>query len=166
MTARETSRAALLASLLVCGVTMACRVQSPDLAADRAALVAINARTGKGHLDRDPAAFLTAVESGWWAAGNGDWTYRDKAIATKDLTEYFAHTTFEELRDVNPPDVHISPDGSTGWLRGEVEIRGTSVDAQGVRRPVHFRAAWLDVYEKRNGRWVLAARANTLRDLS
>ena len=160
------TRARMLLALVAIGSMMACRGQSPDRAADRKALLVINARVGRAHVDRDPAAFLTGVESGWWAAGDGAWTYRDKAGATKDLTEYLAHTTFEAPRDVNPPDVHISPDGSTAWLRGDVEIRGTSVDAQGVRQPIHFRAAWLDVYEKRQGRWVLAARANTQRDLS
>ena len=153
----------VLPLLLLACCTTGCRVQSADLAAERATLLAINAHVGKAHFDRDPAAFLSAVESGWWSAANGAWTYRDKATASKELADYFAHTTFEDIRDVTSPDVHVSGDGSTAWLRGEVEIRGATVDSRGVSQPLRFRAAWLDVYEKRQGHWVLVAKANTQR---
>src|SRR5512147_2235867 len=64
----------------------------PDREADRAALLALTARAGTAHTTGDAAAFLAAVDSGWWAAGNGQWSYREKAAALPGIAAYFAST--------------------------------------------------------------------------
>ena len=156
----------LLPFLVVASVTAACADVPPDHDADRAAILALHAEAGQAHLDRDPARFLSAVDSGWWAASNVTWAYRSRDAALEGLTAYFGQTTFEAVTDLAPPDVHISPDGTVAWLRGEVEIRASQVDAAGRSQPLHFRAAWLDIYEKRAGRWRLVARPNTQRDVT
>ena len=164
MTFRVNRAVRRLGVLGVLGV-LACQESSVDPAKEREAILALVARAGEAHLDRDAAEFLAAVDSGWWAASNGRWSYRTKVAALPGIAEYFRQTTFHALTEVAPPDLHISEDGRMAWLRGEVEITATERDSTGITHPVRFRAAWLDVYEKRDGHWSLAARANTQLDL-
>lgn len=133
----------------------------PDREADRAALLALTAEAGAAHTTGDAAAFLAAVDSGWWAAGNGRWSYREKAAALPGIAAYFATTIFDSIVEIQPPAIQFSLDGSVAWLRGEVAIWARTRDSTGAESRHDFRAAWLDVYEKRGERWILAARANT-----
>jgi len=135
--------------------------QPPVREADRAALLALTAQAGTAHTSGDAAAFLAAVDSGWWAAAGGQWSYRDKAAALPGIAAYFANTTFDSIVEIKPPAIQFSPDGAVAWLRGEVGLWTRTRDATGAESRHDFRAAWLDVYEKRGGRWILAARAST-----
>lgn len=129
--------------------------------ADRAAILALTAQAGTAHTTGDAEAFLAAVDAGWWAAGNGRWSYREKAAALPGIAAYFAQTAFDSIVEVQPPVIQFSPDGAVAWLRGEVAIWARTRDSTGAESRHDFRAAWLDVYEKRGDRWILAARANT-----
>ena len=55
-----------------------------------------------------------------------------------------------EYVDVVPPVAHISADATTGWVIAQVRARG----AEGsTGRSLQFESAWIELYEKRGGRW-------------
>ncbi len=129
--------------------------------ADRNAILSLYEAQREAHFQRDARMFLSAVDTGYLAIGSGTVRYRAREEAIRQVDGYFQQVEIEELRDVTPPRVTLSPDGRFAWLVGEVEVRGSQHDSVGSRAPIAFRAAWLDVYEKEPSGWRLRARANT-----
>ena len=74
---------------------------------------------------------------------------------------YFDRSTFLAWDDIVPPIIHISPDGRMAWKVVRKRVRLTAPDSSG--RPVeeHTVFAWVEILEKRNGRWKLVAVAST-----
>jgi hypothetical protein len=67
---------------------------------------------------------------------------------------YLGSTRFEVYRDVADPVVRVSDDGTLGWVIVQVEARGVQTQADGRTEPLQFTSAWIELYEKRGGRWV------------
>lgn len=128
--------------------------------ADRDAILSLYEAQREAHFQGDARLFLSAVDTGYLAIGGGAVRYRARDEAIRQVDGYFQRVEIEELRDVTPPRVTLSPDGRFAWLIGEVEVRGSRHDSAGSE-PMAFRSAWLDVYEKDSSGWHLRARANT-----
>jgi len=149
--------AAAASALSACGAP-------PGHAEDRRALLAIYEAQRTAHFSGDAEQFLAAVDTGYWAIANGESRLRGKAEALSAAGAYFHDVRIQAVEDVAPPRITVAPDGRTAWLIGQVEVRGTRRDPAGSRRPVAFRAAWLDLYRKVGGAWRLQARVNTERE--
>ena len=50
--------------------------------------------------------------------------------------------------------MNVSRDGTLGWIIAQVYAQGTQTTADGETRPIEFVSAWIELYEKRNGRWL------------
>lgn len=48
------------------------------------------------------------------------------------------------------PVVHVSADGTAGWVIAQIKANGTEV---GGTRTLQFQSAWIELYEKRDGKW-------------
>jgi hypothetical protein len=129
--------------------------------ADREAIRGFYEDQRAAHFERDAAKFLAAVDTGYWSIANGAARFVRKEDALKSVAAYFSVTTFDDVRDVSPPRVSLSADGTTAWLVGEVEVRASQRDSTGSEHPLAFRAAWMDLYERDSGGWHLRVRANT-----
>jgi hypothetical protein len=79
----------------------------------------------------------------------------------KQFTDYFRGTEFSAWDDLEPPIIHISPDGQMGWMIVRVRIAYTKTDASGAKSKEDAVMAWMSVYEKRDGKWLYAANAST-----
>jgi len=66
---------------------------------------------------------------------------------------YLGRTVFSEYRDLLEPIVKVSNDGTLGWVIVQVAARGVQTDEDGTKKPIEFISAWIELYEKRNGRW-------------
>lgn len=146
----------------VCSSILAACTDRAEVDADRNAILSLYEAQREAHFQQDARMFLSAVDTGYLAIGSGTVRYRARDEAIRQVDGYFQQVEIEELRDVTPPRVTLSPDGRFAWLVGEVEVRGSQHDSAGSRAPIAFRAAWLDVYEKEPSGWRLRARANTL----
>jgi hypothetical protein len=74
---------------------------------------------------------------------------------------YFDRSTFQEWDDIAPPVIRISPDGQMAYVVVQKSVRLTAPDSAGVPRPEHTMFAWVEVYEKRGGKWALTLVAST-----
>jgi hypothetical protein len=72
---------------------------------------------------------------------------------TSRFRDYLGNTRFEEYRDLVEPVVRVSSDGTLGWVIVQVEARGTQMKPGGGSEPLEFVSAWIELYEKRAGRW-------------
>ncbi|MFY9608464.1 MAG: hypothetical protein WAU45_07605 [Blastocatellia bacterium] len=70
------------------------------------------------------------------------------------LGSYLGRTTFQEYRDVTEPVVRVSGEGTSGWVIVQVQASGVQTTPPGQKQPLEFVSAWIELYEKRDGRWL------------
>jgi hypothetical protein len=154
---RRSSAFALLA-----GALSACAAEAPgDLADERAALLAMHAQILESHRTDDLDAWL-ALEADTMVIGSkGDVLRGTKAESEQRRRRYLESTEFSVYRDMQPPIVEISDDGTLGWVIAQVEIVGkyTAPDTA----PIHDVWAWVELYERRSEGWRLVGNVSTVR---
>jgi hypothetical protein len=77
------------------------------------------------------------------------------------FSEYFRRAEFSSWDDVEPPVVHVSPDGKMAWIIFRVRVVYTETDASGTKSQQDSVAAWMSAYEKENGKWMMTAVTST-----
>jgi hypothetical protein len=86
---------------------------------------------------------------------------RTPAESRARFQSYFDRVSFEEWDDIAPPIIRVSPDGHMAWVIVQKSVRLQSPDSTGVMRPEHTVFAWVELYEKRDGKWILSAVVST-----
>ena len=74
--------------------------------------------------------------------------------------EYLDAATFQAWDDIVPPRIRISTDGQMAYVIVEKRVHLTSRDSSGATESERTRFAWMSVYEKQEGRWLLSAIAS------
>jgi hypothetical protein len=74
---------------------------------------------------------------------------------------YFDRSTFIEWDDIAPPVIKVSKDASMAYVIVHKRVRLKAPDETGVPREVTTIFAWMETYEKQNGKWALTAIAST-----
>jgi hypothetical protein len=119
--------------------------------ADR--ILAIHEELLKSHLENDPEGVLTSEADGVVVVSRGEVLFPTKSERMVQFTRYLDRVEFERYRDVIPPLVRVSEDGTLGWLIAQVAIAGGYKGEDGERIPIESTWAWIELYEKRDGRW-------------
>ncbi len=151
---RGATLVASLVGLIACG-------PAADPAAEVASILAINETIRQAHWDADATAFLAAHPDEWLTISHGSVATSTRGETLPRLQQYLDDMTFSELSFQTDPIVHVSGDGRTAWLIGNVLVRGVRRYGDGSAEPVAFTSAWVDLYRKENNRWLLVARAST-----
>jgi hypothetical protein len=144
----------LLISLAACG-------PRPDLEADRATLLRMHALAQTAHLDKRPDLMVASFADSFLNISRGAVTVRTPAENRARFQAYFDRSTFLEWADLAPPVIRISPDGQMAYVIVQKRVRLSALDSVGVARPEHTIFAWVELYEKRDGKWTLMAVAST-----
>jgi hypothetical protein len=135
-----------------------------DREADHRAILQAYEAERTAHFRHDVAAFLADNDVTWYFAADGRVALRNTAAVTPQVQEYFDSVQFTKIDDLEPPHVEVSSDGTMAWLLGHVRVSGTQLHAKGAQTPLSFDAAWIDVWQKKSGKWRMVARANTERN--
>jgi reactive intermediate/imine deaminase len=162
-TAHLPARSALGASGLALGarVEIECLavVGAPgSRAADEASLRALHETILEAHRAGAVDPWMAIETPDYVVANHGRLTSPTLAERRAARSSYLAATRFSVYRDRRAPIVTISDDGTRGWLLAEVEIRGVRTEAGGAaggEATVAADYAWVELYEKRDGRWRL-----------
>jgi hypothetical protein len=125
---------------------------SPD--ADRAAILALHEKAMLAHREGNVELLLADEPDDYVIANRGAVTRPVREERRARLGPYLSSTKFEVYRDRIPPIVRVSDDGSLGWVIVEAEAKGTRRAEDGTESPVEFVSAWIELYEKRDGRWL------------
>ncbi len=80
------------------------------------------------------------------------------------LGSYLRRTIFEEYRDAVEPIVTVSADGTLGWVIVQVQARGVQTTADAKSEPLDFQSAWIELYEKRKGRWLRVGNVSNFKE--
>lgn len=79
----------------------------------------------------------------------------EQMLTTRDYTVY---------DDLVRPMVKVSADGSQGWVIAQVSAKGVRFDAQGkAAGQLEFVSAWIELYEKKDGRWRMVGNVSNFR---
>lgn len=132
-------------------------------AGDARELLALHENVLKAHLAGDVELLLSAEDNDFLLASRGTVTRTDRAARKARLGPYLKSTRFTVYRDQVPPVVKLSADGSLGWVIAQVEARGEQTGPDGQPQPVEFVNASVELYEKRNGRWVAVGNVSSFK---
>jgi hypothetical protein len=149
----------LILLLLLLGLT-ACEAR-PDLEADRAELLRLHEQARADHLEKRADRMVASFADSFLNISHGAVTVRSPAENRARLQAYFDRVTFEEWDDLAPPLIRISPDGQMAYKVVQKSVRLHAPDSAGVRQAGHTVFAWVELYEKHDGKWTLMAVAST-----
>ena len=152
----------LMALLLL--FTLSCATSTGgDRDADVRALLAIHEEILQAHRDSDVDRLLASAVDDGVVANRGKISRPTIEETRKRLGPYLQSTRFSIYRDQVPPIVKVSADGSLGWVVAQVEAKGEQTTPEGKTEPLEFVSAWIELYEKRNGRWVVVGNVSNFR---
>ena len=135
---------------------------APSVTDDADALRQIHAQILQAHRDRDPLSW-TNLEDDTVTVGSRGEVFRagrQERLAMRE--QYLGSTRFSVYRDLQEPIVQISADGTQGWLLAQVEVVAHPV-AGAAADSSHTVWAWIELYEKRAGRWLLVGNVSNER---
>ena len=121
--------------------------------AETAELLRLHEEVMQAHRDSSIERLLAAEGDDYVIASRGEVSAPKLADRKSFLGPYLAATRFSVYRDQVPPIARVSGDGSLGWVIAQVEAKGEQKGASGRTHNVEFVSSWIELYEKRDGRW-------------
>ncbi len=121
---------------------------------DAQQLLNLHEEVMRAHRESDVELLLKAEEDDYVVAGRGEITRPDRNARRERLGPYLTATRFSIYADKVPPIVKVSSNGSLGWVIVQVEARGEQTTPSGAVQPIEFVSAWIELYEKKGGRWI------------
>jgi len=126
---------------------------SQQIEDDHSKILAEHKRIIDAHLMRDVEGMLEGAANDYVLVNRGEVSFPTVDERRQRFSHYFKITVFSDYKDLIPPIIHISDDGTTAWLIAQVEVSGKQ-ESSGGDQSLHFVSAWIELYEKRNGEWV------------
>ena len=119
----------------------------------RPVLLALHERVLAAHRAGDVERILADEGDEYTVANRGEITHPTLEQRRARMGPYLKRTRFRVYRDLVPPEVRVSPDGRLGWVIVQVEAAGEQSQDGGSLAEVSFVSAWIETYERRDGRW-------------
>jgi hypothetical protein len=144
---------------LIVAASLACAADNTDHAA---AIEAIHAQILQAHRERDAEAWTALEADTVTVASRGELTLTARAERLALRQGYLGATRFSVYRDLQPPIVHVARDASQAWLFANVEVVAHPDDA-GATDSTHVVWAWIELYERRAGKWLMVGNVSNER---
>lgn len=129
----------------------------------REELRALHEKVLRAHRESNVELLLEDEAEDYVVASRGEVTRPTLAERRGFLGPYLRATTFTEYKDLTDPIVTTSADGTLGWVVVQVRARGTQTGEAGEKRPLEFVSAWIELYQKRNGKWYRTGNVSSFR---
>jgi len=132
-----------------------------DVATAKAELLAMHQADRRAHFDRNVDALLTVFPPEFIYLREGEIQRQSKEDMRQRFTEYFQGAEFTAWDDLEPPIIHLSPDGMMAWMIVRMKVAYTKTDSSGKKTQQNTVLAWLSCYEKHDGKWLHTANVTT-----
>ena len=106
------------------------------------------------HLNGDVESWLATESEQYVVANRGEVTHPTRKEREARIKPHLNRTRFKEYRDLIPPEVRISRDGTLAWLIAQVKASGVQTTDDGKQESIEFTSAWIELFEKRDGQWI------------
>ncbi len=130
---------------------------------DQAIILGEHKRIIDAHLKRDVEGMLEGAAEDYVLVNRGEISYPTIDERRRRFSNYFSVTDFAEYKDLVQPIIHVSDDGTTAWLIAQVEVIGKQELPEGDQS-FRFISAWIELYEKRNGKWVQTGNVSNFKE--
>jgi dienelactone hydrolase len=120
-------------------------------------ILRIHAADRAAHLRGDASDMAARIAPEVIAVNEGKITRETRAQHVKHLEDYFHRVQHSAWEDVEPPIVHVSPDGTTAWAIFHVHSAYTETKPDDTKEAGGFKGTWMSTYEKIDGRWQMTA---------
>lgn len=127
-------------------------------------LEALHQKVLQAHHKNDVDLLLADESDDYVVASHGEITSPTIAERRARFTSYLESTKFEEYRDLVKPLVSVSSDGTLAWVIVQVYARGEQTYSEGTGKPIEFTSAWIELYQKRSGRWFRIGNVSNFKD--
>jgi hypothetical protein len=152
---------------IVCSAVVSCAsTTDAPASSDADQLLALHEEVLRAHRESNIDLLLEAEEDDYVVANRGEITTPNRKSRRELLGPYLQQTRFSKYADKVPPIVKVSSDGSLGWVIVQVEARGEQTTSTGAVEPLEFVSAWIELYEKRNGRWVRVGNVSNFKPIT
>lgn len=146
-------RRLLLATFLLAGCSTA------SLQSDRAQLLELHEKALRAHREQNVALLLGDETDDYVVVSRGEVHTPPKRAREESLGPYLRSTRFASYEDTREPMVKISADGTLAWVIARIHAHGTQEG-----QALEFTSAWIELYEKRNGRWVRTGNVSNFKE--
>ncbi|MEW6732522.1 MAG: hypothetical protein AB1489_14430 [Acidobacteriota bacterium] len=145
--------------LIIC-FTMGYR-RAIDIDKDKAEIMRLQELQRKAHFNKDAGLLVSMFSDDYInvKAGKIESPTREQSI--NRLQPYFDQSSFIEWDNISPPIIRVSEDASMAYAIVQKRVRLKAKDNNGVEREYQTIFAWMETYEKREGKWKLTAVAST-----
>jgi hypothetical protein len=126
-------------------------MNQPD---DTSQLLGAHQQIIQAHLNKDVPTWLAGEVDEYLSANRGEIMYPTKAERAAMRQPYLEQTEFSEYRDLIPPIIKVSADGTLGWVVAQVKVVGVRTMPDGQEFAFDAVWAWVELYEKIDGRWL------------
>lgn len=140
------------------------RVDIPPRVADLAELMRLHEQQKTAHLTYNAEMFVEMFAEQLTQLQRGALTTRTRAEDLQRFKTYFSSFKFAEWEDIAPPLMRLSKDGTLATIAVQKRVRGTYKDDSGAEKSDHTIYAWLEVWEKVDGKWKVVTVASTEKD--
>jgi hypothetical protein len=142
-----------IAFVILALAVMSCASRARLSPNDENQLLLLHEEVLQAHRESNVTLLLNAERDDYTIASEGEVIHPDRNARRQQLGPYLEGTRFSAYQDQIPPVVKVSNDGSLGWVIAQVEARGEQTAPDGTIVPVEFVSSWIELYEKRGGRW-------------
>ena len=146
-------RAAAIGMALTLGLGLGSASATSPPVSDVDQLRALHEKVMRAHRQSDVGLLLEDEAPDYVVGNRGEVTRPTLDDRRRRLGAYLGRTVFQEYRDLVEPVVSVSQDGTLGWVVVQVQARGAQASDAGVKEPVEFVSAWIELYQKKNGKW-------------
>jgi hypothetical protein len=116
-------------------------------------LRALHEKVMRAHRTSDIELLLEDEAPDYVVANRGEISRPTIEQRRERLGGYLKSSSFLEYKDLVEPIVSVSTDSTLGWVVVQVGAKGTQQNGKGKRVPIEFVSAWIELYERRDGRW-------------
>ncbi len=124
---------------------------------DVAALLALHEQDRRAHLNGDASLLVSGMADVILEAGRGRLARATRSELRERFQAYFGSVSYSRWDDVDRPHIVVADGGRSAWMAVHVTA---SVSGDGESRT--FESAWIAVYEKLDGRWLMTAIASSV----
>lgn len=133
----------------------------PPRVADFAELMKLHEQQKTAHLTYNAELFVEMFAENLTQVQKGNVVTRTKAESLARFKNYFSSFKFIEWENYKPPVVRISKDGTMATIVVQKRVRGTYKNEKGEEVLDQTDFAWIEVWEKQNGKWKIVTVAST-----
>ena len=134
-----------------------------DLSPDYTELLRLHEQQRTAHLTKNADLFVSMFHDPMWQLNGGRIVSRSTEENRGRVQTYFDAVQFLAWDDLELPIIRISADGTMASIIVNKRVHLTYQDENGATQEEITIFAWMEAWEKLDGRWQLIANASTNR---